>query len=403
MMPRDVALPNEDRRPPAVVMGDLTIVRPLGRGGVRSIVVTDERDDVTLRSRYAAGSCIIGGFSRAEHSRTLEALLDLAQRLQRTRSGKLPLFYGNDAQLEFIDAHREQLAESFAFLLNQEELSAALRDKERFHERARSLAIPVPATAPGERRDEIERLRAPLLVKPREKADCKDVKRDLFGGSGKARAYASHRELWSDAAFARHAGAVIVQECIGGDTRDLESFHGFASERGLLLGQFTGRKIRTFPGFAGESSFIELTDDADVAAFGSDVARRLGLRGVFKIDLIRDPRDGNRYVLEVNARFNLWNYLGAVHGVNLPLVAYEYLMEGRESSCSPAVAPLYRWLHFYRDALAYRERRREGLVTLPGWIASLASRRIVYDVFAWNDPAPFACWMGEYLRRKVVT
>ena len=87
----------------------------------------------------------------------------------------------------------------------------------------------------------------------------------------------------------------------------------------------TASKVSLFYG-TGWSSFLELVHDDDVARLGRHVVSRLGLKGVLKIDLKRDPRDGSLYILEVNARFNLWHYLGAVNGINLPKMVYEYLV-----------------------------------------------------------------------------
>ena len=114
---------------------------------------------------------------------------------------------------------------------------------------------------------------------------------------------------------------------------------------------------------------------------GKETAARLELRGPFKLDLIRDPRDGRLYVLEVNARFNLWHHLGAAHGVNLPQVAYDYLMHGRVAG-APAGVPAAR-------ALAEPVPRSEGAARQgpAGAAPSLAGtllRPTVHELFAWQ-------------------
>src|SRR5439155_27213452 len=174
--------------------------------------------------------------------------------------------------------------------------------------------------------DAIAKLRPPLVIKPRGKVNWKHLQRDLFDGRGKAKTFHSAAELLSHPAVSAHASELLVQECISDDVTDLLSFHGFADDHGEILAYYCGRKIRTFPAVAGESSFIELTRDPRLEELGFDVVRRLRLRGVFKIDVVREPRDDSLYVLEINARFNSWNYLGAVHGVTLPLMPYRYVV-----------------------------------------------------------------------------
>ena len=134
---------------------------------------------------------------------------------------------------------------------------------------------------------------------------------------------------------------------------------------------------------------------------GERVIRRLGVRGVFKIDMIKDERDGTLYVLEINARYNLWNYLGAVHGVNLPVIAYEYLAFGQVPACGTLGRPRYRWLNFYRDYKAYREQSAAGSTSFARWATSIATSRNVYEAFAWNDPEPFGWWVLDSLRKKL--
>jgi len=49
-----------------------------------------------------------------------------------------------------------------------------------------------------------------------------------------------------------------------------------------------------------------------------------------------------------------------------------------------------RWLSLADDARAFvRDYAPAGELTLGGWLASLQGPK-VFDVFAWDDPSPFA-------------
>ena len=120
---------------------------------------------------------------------------------------------------------------------------------------------------------------------------------------------------------------------------------------------------------------------------GRKVATDLGLRGPVKIDFKRDPKTGRFLVLELNPRFNLWNYLGAACGVNLLRLAYEDLVGG---SAAPAVLRRHdvRWLSLENDLRAFvRDYHHDGDLSWLGWLGSLSHRK-VYDIFAWDDPLP---------------
>jgi D-aspartate ligase len=369
--------------------------------GIPVIVVTTDPEDETLRSRYVRGGCLIPGFDEKNRARSVEILVDLGAKLHGSLGRKVPLIYGSDDHLDLIYRYRRELSDYYLFALNDADLAWALHDKERFYEVAEAAGIRVPKTRRTGLAIEtgIAELREPIVVKPKRKTAWKEIQRSFFGGDAKARIFATREELLGHPAFDRHKDELIVQEHIEGEVSDLTSFHGFSDEHGNLLASFSGRKVRTAPSFAGESSFIELTSDPTVAAAGREVAERLGLKGPFKIDLIRDARTGEYYTLEINARFNLWHYLGAIHGVNLPAVAYEHLVHGRHPDVAP-IAPKRRWLHFYRDYQAFREQYARGELGLFSWLASLASPSNVYEVFAWEDPEPFLRWVGRFVRRR---
>jgi hypothetical protein len=104
-------------------------------------------------------------------------------------------------------------------------------------------------------------------------------------------------------------------------------------------------------------------------------------------------------MLEVNARFNLWHYLGAANGISVPRVAYDYLLEGRRPAAPPPFGTAVRWHHFKHDWRAYRELAARGELGFWRWAASLAFSRKVHELFAWNDPVPWVVHCVRRLRR----
>jgi predicted ATP-grasp superfamily ATP-dependent carboligase len=239
---------------------------------------------------------------------------------------------------------------------------------------------------------------AAVLVKPRVKTgwESTPVHRRLLHGAGKARIFPSGRALLGHPLTQELRGELSVQENVPGDDRQLWSFHGFAAADGALLGWFVGRKIRTFPALTGMSSHLELARDDAVAALGRETAARLGLRGPFKIDFTRCAASGRLFLLEVNARYNLWHHLGAVNGVNLPRIAYDYLVHEARPAARPAYGTRRRWLCPRLDWRAYRELAARGELSFGTWLASLARTPLVYDTLSWRDPLP---WLRQRARR----
>lgn len=372
-------------RPPVLLLGGLNLVRALGLGGVPAIVASPRPDWPASTSRFAHGSLLLPALER--HEAVLETLLAAGKRLAGALGRRVPLFYGTDDYLSLILQNHEALAEYFTLILNERDVGQALLDKERFEAFCRSRELPVPRTLDW---NELGSWYGPVLVKPKVKIGYGDsaIFHRLFSGAGKARVFSSGPELAALPLAQQLRDDLLVQEYVRGDDRNLWSFHGYADEDGKLLASFIGRKIRTWPPLTGESSFLELAHDSAFGFVGKHVAARVPLRGVFKIDFKQDAVTGAWRVLEINARFNLWHYLGARNGINLPRVAYDYLVQGVRSGAAD-YRTTHRWLSLRNDHRAYRRMAARGELGAWGWLRSLLEAPKVYDVFSWSDPKPF--------------
>jgi predicted ATP-grasp superfamily ATP-dependent carboligase len=382
-------------KPPVVLLGGLNIVRALGLAGIPVIIASSERRTPSMASRYCAGSLELPPIVQREA--WVDALVHAGRRLAALHGAPVPLFYDNDDRLAMVQKYRAALAPHFAFLLNQPALDEALLDKARFQELAERRGLPVPRRID---REALGREPGPVLIKPKTRTawDDSSVRLKLFGGEGKARVFANGREAGEHPLVRQLCGQLSFQEYVPGGDDAIWSFHGFAAPGGEVLAGFVGRKIRTFPALTGDSSYLRLAHDRDVEALGRDIAARLQLSGVFKMDFKRSAQSGCCHLLEINTRFNLWHYLGARNGVNLPRVAYDYLTAGKLPQ--PSVARTrYRWLCMRYDWLAYKELRSRGALNAAAWLWSLAQAPKVYDLFAWSDPLPFLRYWSARLQR----
>lgn len=395
-------------RPPVFLLGGLNLVRPLGFARIPTIVVSPDPRAAALSSRYCTGRCLVPPLENK--AMMAEALMEAGDRVASALGGRAPLFYGNDDYLELVHTYREEFSRRFLLQLNDPEVTCALIDKDRFARLARDRGLPVPRTltwgdAGADSMGEVE---GPVLVKPKSAVDWEEspVHRLLLGGQGKALVFENGRKLMEHPQAARLRDQLTIQEFIPGGDDHLWSFHGFADEESNVLASFIGRKVRTFPASTGASSFLEMAYDDNLEAVGRDIVARVPLKGPFKIDLKRDPRNGRLYMLEINARFNLWHHMAARNGINLPLVAYDYLVRGTRPAGS-RYRTAYKWLDFRLDWQAFRELSDRGELSLMRWLGSLLLSRKVYSVFSWTDPVPYMrLWsgrLGSRLRRWLST
>lgn len=404
-MPADILVPLhrfDRRRPPVVLLGGINLVRTLGMAGIQAIVATSDLEEPALLSRHCTAPLILPPAD--QHDARVEALVAAGRQLAGAYGCRVPLMYGSDDALELVNAKRERLARYFLFLLSPPDVGEALIAKDRFQALAENRGLPVPRELAwdGIGEDILRNEPGAVVVKPRTKRDWHHsvLCERLFNGEGKARVFASGEEAAAHPVVATFRDLLTFQHFIPGGDRELWSYHGLADEQSEVVLSFVGRKVRTFPAGNGESAFIELAHDEGLEALGREVARRCPLSGPFKMDFKRDPTDGRWYLLEINARYSLWNYLGAANGVNLMRATYDYLVF-RQRPVPSRYGTARRWLSLGLDYRAFRELRAQGALSLPAWIASILRSRNIYNLFSWSDPMPWAKTYAARLQRKL--
>ena len=308
----------------------------------------------------------------------VEELLRFAARQSRPPV----LFCGGDWDLLAVSRARDRLADAFRFLLPSAELVEDLVDKARFSALTDRLGLPSPRTQvlrAGLSRPPALGLPFPVLLKPLTRLD---VRWAVVAGEAKALEVRTDEAL--AAAWPRVARSgldVLVQELVPGPEERIESYHAFVDADGRIAAEFTGQKLRTYPREYGHSTAVEITAATDVRDLGRDVLRAVGLRGVAKVDLKRDP-GGGLHLLEVNPRFTLWNHAGAWAGVNLPAIVYADLV-GRPRPPAAAVRIGVRWCDPLPDARAAAARGIPLRDWLP-WVLRCEARAS----FMLSDPLP---------------
>jgi predicted ATP-grasp superfamily ATP-dependent carboligase len=360
----------------ACVIGDIDLVRALGLAGIPSVVVAPPGDFARYsRHRRAA----IGRLDAAsDPERLATRLLEFA----RTCEQPPVLYYNGDWDLLMVSRLRDSLGEAFRFVIPERELVEELVDKRRFQRRAAQLGLPVPRAielGAGEALPASGELRFPVVVKPLTRRHA--TWKPLTGA--KVLRVSSPEDLratWEQGAFT--AIDVLIQEEIPGPESLVESYHAYIGAGGEVVGDFTGRKIRTYPPAHGYSTALEVTHAPDVAALGRDVLERLSFTGVAKLDFKRNPRDGSLNLLEVNPRFSLWHHPGAKAGVNIPALVYRD-MYGLPRGPRPTARAGVRWCSPWRDFKAIRADGPSLLKWIPWALASEAKCAV-----AWDDPLP---------------
>jgi D-aspartate ligase len=390
-------------RPPAFVLGGINLVRPLALADIPVIVGTDDDEEPALRSRWVRETFRLPSPVDAPQA-AIEALVQAGAILRYRIGARIPLIVGRDDWLGLLYRHRAAITPHFLFLASDPGLGEALLDKARFQSLALARGLPVPRSfdwdaAPG---SALLRHAGSLIAKPRLKLHWSESPelRALNRRYGKGMVYPGPLTLLADERLRPFRDLFLVQEYVPGRDDALVSYHGLADEHGRVLACFVGRKLRTFPARTGDSALIELVRNDAAEDAGRRIVAALGLKGPFKLDLKQDARDGRMRLIEVNARFSLWNYLGAANGVDLLSMAYAYLVDGAR----PAPArhgTRVKWLDLALDYKAFRELKAKRAISTAAWLRSIVFTRKVHSVYRWTDPWP-AChrWLA-YARRRL--
>lgn len=378
-------------KPLACVIGDLSLIRSLGRANLDVAVATADPAAALVHSRYVQRVIVVPSFAEDP----LGAVTELMRFGSRCRVCPVLFFQGDDDLLA-VSRERTALARYFRFALPPAELVESLVDKVRFAPLAERLGLPVPHTYAIPRGAALsdERVRSwshfPCILKPAVRTHWfgSRLQREVVGRLQKAIRIESRSEL--DAVLgqvAAHDSAFILQAAIEGGEDHVLSYHAYVRD-GVVIADFTGRKVRTSPRTYGISTCVEITDDPVVREVGRDVLKRLEFSGVVKLDFKEDARTGRLYLLEANPRFNLWHHPGAVAGVNLPFIVYKDLVApGSMQPDSVHARAGVRWMAARHDLRALSEYRAAGELGVLAWLYQLVTCEVTEDL-NWQDPIP---------------
>lgn len=366
---------DRSRTAEVLLLGDLDVATPLRAAGT-PVTVIRRPDDPARHTRIG-----VRFLARPDDEQDLVRLLVA----EAGRAGRPPvLLVQDDHDLALVSRHRDQLGEHLALALPAHDRVTELLDKAAFQRLADEHGLPVPAaqelpTEAAAWRREL-RLPTPLLLKPLVRHA--DRSADRFG-SGKALLVHDEAQLAATLAdLAPIYGSVLAQQHVAGPESTIETYHAHVAADGTVLAEFTGRKLRTSPATFGYSTALVTTDAADTRALGREVVDRLAVRGPVKVDLKRGP-DGRLWLLEVNARSNLWHRLGAVAGCDLPAVAVADLT-GAPLPAARTARPGVTWSLQPRD-LFVALAAGESLVGYLRWLR----RCDAVSGFRLRDPGPF--------------
>jgi predicted ATP-grasp superfamily ATP-dependent carboligase len=243
-----------------------------------------------------------------------------------------------------------------------------------------------------------------------ESAFLKPKSSPLFLQKFKAKGLTVHSRAEALARFREVTAAgfeVILQEYIPGPPTEHYFIDGFMDREHVVQARFARQRLRMHPPDFGNSTYMVSVDIGKVRPAMDalqTLLAKLDYRGIFSAEYKRDWRDGNFYLIEVNAR--PWWYVGFAEdcGVHVCAMAYADALGLPLPQLDPypvgktCVYPYIDWQEYQ-----WHRRNHPGVPT-----ASLLSRIGVWltaikPTFAWDDPNPAFVGIAAIFRQWLRT
>jgi predicted ATP-grasp superfamily ATP-dependent carboligase len=294
-----------------------------------------------------------------------------------------------DLAVSVVSRHQDRLRAHYRVGLPPHPVVEQLMDKAAFAAYAAEAGLALPQSFVLTGRADAERagreLTFPAVLKP-------PVKSLAWTSRTKERAYVVRSGAELLETYDRIAGwapTLLAQQWVPGDETELYSCNAYFDRAGQPLVTFVARKLRQWPPVTGTSAAGEECRNDEVLEQAVKLFSGLGFHGLAYLEMKRDVRTGQHYVIEPNiGRPTGRSAIAEGGGVELlhtmycdltgrPLPAERTQRYGRTV-----------WFDLRRDAQAAWHGWRTGGLTPRSWLRSLQGPR-VHAVWALDDPWPF--------------
>lgn len=158
----------------------------------------------------------------------------------------------------------------------------------------------------------------------------------------------------------------------------------FVDQHNDIKSAMVFEKNRWFPVHGGSSTLNTSVKDNAIVQNCSKLMQLIHWRGCADIDLIRDPRDGEAKIMEINPRMSGSAKIVILSGVNLALQLLQ-MARGEDVTAYNDYQEGIRLRCLYTDFLWFL-KSKDRFKARPSWFDF---RRTYEQVFSWKDPLPF--------------
>ena len=284
--------------------GGLGVIRSLGRCGVPVYAITEPGLPPAAVSRYITGRFVSRATGRERPESLIPGLVAAGQHIGR-RSVIVSI---DDEAAVLVAEHREELSGHYLLPDVAPGLPGRLASKTGLFELCRQHGIPAPASVtPGSLGAVAEfaaTARFPVVVK---NADPWQRRRHpvvpnttVLDSPGELLALVGRGS--GQGGSAERAPGIILQEYLPIEHAEDWISHLYADAESDCVVMLTGRKVRSWPPYAGLTASAYTVFNPELAALAERFCKAIGYSGVGDLDWRFDLRDGQYKLVDFNPR-----------------------------------------------------------------------------------------------------
>lgn len=299
----------------------LSNVRSLGEQGI-PVWVIDKTKCLAQFSKYCTKFFICPDFSTEEF---VPFLIELAKKNDLKNWLLLP---SNDHAVHSISKNGEELSKYFRLVTDNLETINMIYNKVEFLNLAIKLQIPVPKFKLLSKVPDVLKLEFPLLTKGNNGLSFhRKIKKKVVLSKNSLELKENLERIGKEYPLSQTFTQELIPFNINNRTISFTSF----SVSGEIKTYWIGQKLREHPLRFGTAVLAESIEDPGLFGFVEKLIRELNYTGISEIEFLKDDRDSQFKLIEMNARSWLWVGLAKECGINYAKIAYDF-SQGNELS-----------------------------------------------------------------------
>jgi len=369
----------------AVIMGGdfqaLGVLRTFAKKGIPVIMLDSDRcigKYSRFKKKFFRSPC------PSNEQSYVDFLIGLAKR-ERIYRDRWVIYPNSDETVYILSKYKNILEEFYRVTTPGWEVIQNVHIKKNTYQLAEKHGIPIPTTYyPDSLEDLVElSLNYPAVIKP--------SIRDNFYSKVKTKAYRVNNKeelvkTYEYVCSIIEPSEILVQEFIPGGPKHLYSFCPFFKE-GEVVTSIMARRARQHPmDFGHASTFAELVDIPEIRSIAERFLGLIGYYGFAEVEFMRDPRDGDYKLIEVNPRVWGWHTIAIASGLDLPYLLYQDMI-GEQMDVRPPMKDM-KWVRLATDIPTVLCEIIKGHLTIGDYLKSMKGKK-EFAVFSLNDPLPF--------------